>query len=642
MLTFGAPWFLAGLAGLLAPLLIHLINKERATPLRFPSVRFITRSALPQRGRRSPRDWLLLLLRLLFFAAVVIALAQPRWVEPGVAGAVEEPNESVIFVVDSSASMSAQGAWERAEAIIDEALDSVSQRTPIGWVFFANGALAAQAPAPGQKPDLDELLPVITGSNPSVALREALSFVPEGESARLIILSDFQAGDWSRSDWPVLPQGIELDFQPIHKEAPDNVGVVSAEVFPAPGNQLRVIARVRNFSDEAITATLSLGNLASEEMTLAPGELRPVAFLVERGRPVPSMLILTTPEGQDDYALDNTYALWLDAPPPLTVGLVLPAAEEPQKLVEADFVANALMADAETGHRSFQIVPLQPDMTPAGGPQPEIIYLAGAGGYLEPGQLNALKGFVEDGGTLLVTPSQAGSRQQARLRESGLTDVAYLGQPGRHGDRARTYRIGSLNERSFLGRLFDEETSRDLYLAEIFEYVKLRPSDEATVLIATEEGDPVLIEERLGKGLVLTSAIGLDTEWSDLPLRNSFLPLLREALADSASGSDPVLRLSPGELPGETAPRAFLDAEGHPVEVNVSRAESDFTPVSLSSLRAALTGGRGSQAETESVAPDSESGKSLWPWFALAALVIFILESTLAGVRPAAPKLRHA
>lgn len=642
MLSFGAPMFLAGLAGLLAPLLIHLINKERATPLRFPSVRYISRSALPQTGRRSPKDWLLLLLRMLMFAAIVIALAQPRWVDPeGAAVATEEASPPIVFVVDASASMRAEGAWERAEAIIDETLDSVSQSTPIGWVFFANGNIATQAPAAGQKPDLERITPALAEGNPATALREAVAMLPEEESARFVLISDFQASDWSRADWPALPKGSELSFEPVFDEAPANVGIVSAEVFPAPGGHLRVIARVRNFSDSEVKAQLKLGALAAEDLTLTAGELRPVAFLIERDTPNAALLELTVDDASDDYALDNEYHLWLDAPPPLKVGVILPANEEPQKILEADFVGRALMADAETGHRSFELQPLTPELTLSNGAEPEIIYLAGAGGYLETEQLAALKTFVENGGTLLVTPSQAGSRQQSRLRESGLTGNAYLSQPGRHGDRAVEYRIGDLNERSFLGRLFDEETARDLYLAEIFEYVKLRPGDDATVLIATEEGDPLWTEERLGKGLVLTSAIGFDTQWSDLPLRNSFLPLLREALADSTREQDTVLRIHPGDRPGDDKAWAYLEVDRTPVEVNVDRGESDFTMIPLGSLRAAL--GTGDLLVSASAQGDNTSeGRNLWPWFALAALLFFILESAMAGAKPAASSLRHA
>ena len=72
MIAFAHPWFLLGLAGLAVPVVLHLMNREIAVPLRFPSIRFIRVARLPQAGRRRLRDLLLLALRLLLLAAAIL------------------------------------------------------------------------------------------------------------------------------------------------------------------------------------------------------------------------------------------------------------------------------------------------------------------------------------------------------------------------------------------------------------------------------------------------------------------------------------------------------------------------------------------------------------------------------------------
>ena len=93
MLTFINPGLLWGLAGLAIPIAIHLVNRQRAVPLSFSSIRFIKRTTLQQKNRRSLTDLLLLLLRLAFLAAVIAALSGPRW----------EPEPKGLLASDESA-----------------------------------------------------------------------------------------------------------------------------------------------------------------------------------------------------------------------------------------------------------------------------------------------------------------------------------------------------------------------------------------------------------------------------------------------------------------------------------------------------------------------------------------------------------
>src|SRR5205823_14019991 len=62
-MTFLAPVFLAGLAALAIPLLVHLIQRERKRVVEFPSLMFLRRIPYQSVRRRRIRNWLLLALR---------------------------------------------------------------------------------------------------------------------------------------------------------------------------------------------------------------------------------------------------------------------------------------------------------------------------------------------------------------------------------------------------------------------------------------------------------------------------------------------------------------------------------------------------------------------------------------------------
>ena len=78
--------------------------------------------------------------------------------------------------------------------------------------------------------------------------------------------------------------------------------------------------------------------------------------------------------------------------------------------------------------------------------------------------------------------------------------------------------------------------------ARFFQYELLEPvaSDGGrTVILRYETGAPALVEAEIGAGRVLLLTTTVDREWTDLPIRPGFLPLIQEAarrLAGAPSG----------------------------------------------------------------------------------------------------------
>ena len=61
-MSFLTPLFLAGLAAIAVPVIIHLIQKERKNVVAFPSLMFLRRIPYESVNRRKIRNWPLLLL----------------------------------------------------------------------------------------------------------------------------------------------------------------------------------------------------------------------------------------------------------------------------------------------------------------------------------------------------------------------------------------------------------------------------------------------------------------------------------------------------------------------------------------------------------------------------------------------------
>src|SRR3954470_2613030 len=112
---FLAPLFLAGLAALAVPVLIHLINRERKEVIAFPSLMFLQKISYKSVRRQKLRHILLLALRCLALAIVVSAFARPffhRNTPPTIAaGGARE----VVVLLDRSYSMGYADRWTRAQ-----------------------------------------------------------------------------------------------------------------------------------------------------------------------------------------------------------------------------------------------------------------------------------------------------------------------------------------------------------------------------------------------------------------------------------------------------------------------------------------------------------------------------------------------
>src|SRR5947208_17096895 len=114
-MNFLAPAFLAGLAAVAVPVIIHLINRERKVVVEFPSLMFLQRIPYRSVRRQKLRHLLLLALRCLALAIVVAAFARPFFRRTSVANAAGVGAREVVVLLDRTYSMGFADRWMRAE-----------------------------------------------------------------------------------------------------------------------------------------------------------------------------------------------------------------------------------------------------------------------------------------------------------------------------------------------------------------------------------------------------------------------------------------------------------------------------------------------------------------------------------------------
>jgi hypothetical protein len=193
----------------------------------------------------------------------------------------------------------------------------------------------------------------------------------------------------------------------------------------------------------------------------------------------------------------------------------------------------------------------------------------------------------------------------------------------------------------------------------------------AQVAAKLEDGSPLLIEQKVGEGKVLTFTSSFDNATNDLPVKPSFVPFVEQSAAylgrvedrNTSYAVDSYLdlradreRASSVEVIGPKGERAlslkeaatanslrltdsgFYDVRRENgrqelIAVNVDRRESDLDPETAENLKlwegTGANSGSASQAGTLE-APNPEP-QSFWWWVALLAFVALLAESFLSA-----------
>src|SRR5512136_1800652 len=102
---FGAPWWLLGVLAGAAPIIIHLLNRQRFKRVTWAAMDWLLKALERNRRRMRVENLLLLIVRVAIVVLVALALAKPI-LEAGPAAALAGGSRVCrVFVVDNSYSM---------------------------------------------------------------------------------------------------------------------------------------------------------------------------------------------------------------------------------------------------------------------------------------------------------------------------------------------------------------------------------------------------------------------------------------------------------------------------------------------------------------------------------------------------------
>lgn len=530
-LQFLVPAFLAGLAVLAVPVILHLTRRQRSRVVEFPSLMFLERIPYRSMRRRKIRHWLLLLIRASALVLLVAAFARPLFTGVDLAaGTVLGPRE-VVILLDRSYSMSYDDRWDAAVAAAAEVAAGLQPIDRASLVFFDEGAQAATRSASEPERLTRALAEARAGSKgtrygPALKLAESILADSELPNQELFLVSDFQRSGWSGESDVRLPATVRVtpvsvggaDGDPV----PENVAVSDLDlrrdlfsgrervtavarltrVGGAEARDVEVTLAVDGRVVESATATLgpegaaavtfepftlpgpfTTGEVSVTDDALAPDDVRRFAISPGRAR---SVLVVRGPSAGGRGTLYLERALGISRGAGYRVD-----------------VRGAGSLTADLTQRSVVVL----SDVPLGGPAAD-----------------NLRDFLEAGGGALVI-----------LGESGGVGAAAAGLlPGSVGapvDRLDAGRIGYIDYSHPILESFAGPDGGDFSRARFYRYRALTLTDGARVLARFDDGQPAMVEGRVGEGRIVVWSSSADNFWNDLVLQPLFLPLLHQTVA---------------------------------------------------------------------------------------------------------------
>jgi hypothetical protein len=562
---FLAPALLLGLIAAVLPWIIHRIGRRRARPVRFAAMELLLRAEREVSARRRLRDVALLLARTGLAMALPLAFARPFTEVRSDLPAVTTHSQSAVVVIDDSASMRrslGRGGtpFDVAKTRAREIVEHLSPDSEIALVLASEGSAAPIAELSGDRGRVAAALEAVTVSarraDFAAALRRATQMLSSSTRGdRLIyVITDLQAAGWEGVAPALLAAGPEVVVLDVSGGEPwTNRAVVGLGAEPAPeeGAQgIAVVAEIANFAAEparalGITLRLDGVEVARGFVDVPAGGRARKRFVhtVSGGARQAEVVI-----DHDGFVLDDRRACRVEASRGLRVLLVDGDPRTVRTEDEVFFLEAALRA----GGSNFSVTTVLPDELAN-----RELAAFGAVFMANVARPNAtvaaaITRYVEGGGGLFIS---VGDRVDVDTWNQTLKAV--LPQPlglkrsaaappgarpeGETVDLRPAERLAPIDRRHPLLAAFPAR-GEGLASARFFQFLLLAPVPEAPgrrIVLRYENGAPALVDAEIGRGRVLLLTTSVDREWTDLPIRPGFLPLVQEAaryLAAAPSG----------------------------------------------------------------------------------------------------------
>lgn len=549
------PWVLVAGAAVAIPIVLHLWRR-RPQRMLFPAIQFIQERHQQARRKLRLREVLLLLLRVLALTALTLGFARPV-VGPAAMLTAESASARVVVVIDNSVRMDysdgKQSRLDRAKQAAGRLISQLPTGCSLAVIDCQPGPIGFEADRAGALSRLRQVR-ALPGAQPvAAATLRACELLATGNSGggEVVVISDCTAPGWPKETVAAIRKqlqshsGLRISVVDVGAEESFNIRLGELQVVPevaSPGDNVYVRTTLAAPMADSFAVELFVGPVhpdASAKLGRLTAASTPAAVSprVER-RGLQTVTVAPDGEGQVQFGFavheegfyqgyvalaqadallwDNRRYFTVHVRPPERVLLVAPKQAldrtvylrlmlEPEELTKfgqgrfrCEVLDQARLAEGDLS--AYAVIALV-DPQPLGTTQAQRLYQ-----YVSQGGGLAIFLGAEAADPRAWEAEPVNSLLPARpLRQARVPEGTWL--------RPESYHHPILQPlEPYAGKLPWE-------LAPVFRYWQLSaPAGDASTIVSFSDGQPALVERRLGAGRVLLLA----TPLSDPPREGSW------------------------------------------------------------------------------------------------------------------------
>ena len=496
---------------------------------------------------------------------------------------------STVILLDDSFSMNAKDGFTQARTLSSSLLNDLGKGSEASVIRMGGSAAPLFAKPTSENDILAQRINLLKAQSDRIplldSLDEALGAIHSGKNPKkeIILLSDFRKSDWENLDLAALASFKERmkeeTIQPVitiidlGEDKNQNVSVEEIELSATSvgiGQTIKIRANLRNWGDNVyqgdLVARLFIDGAdthTDEALLSLPAKESTQVIFTHHFKKAGSHTIGIDLSVADDLHQDNRRSASINVIDRLGVLLVDGDPSQEWLRGETDFIKLALTPFFEAEEKKeletkdlieAQVVSAT-NFDPVQNLKGQSLVVLANVSKLSEESTKAIETFVTEGGGLWVCAGDQMDldwyNQALGPVGTGLLPLTILSDKRKSTTESiRTHIVSSFFEHPALS-LFNDPRNGSLADAEIRNWIQLDESQaklekNITVLARLETGDPLIVEKKIGEGVVLFLGTSIDTDWTNLPARSCYLPLAQQLASYLADQVTPPRNLLSG------------------------------------------------------------------------------------------------
>lgn len=577
MLSFENPYALLALPALAVPWLLHRMRQAEFRDQAWGAMRLLEQAVSQSRQRRRIENLILVLIRSIILLLIIIAFANPNFGFSESVSTQSGAPRRYVFLIDNSPSMHRNCENPPVSRAIDSVREELRRNTVADSieVYLLRGSVAEKylegSPAQVDRQLADGEIPLdYRFLDLGSCLRDFIDQHDEETttgSARVFLLSDFQATTWNPADagsansltntLVELADEVSLQVVNLSNDLPsENLRIETLQLDSHglhPGLEGLVKASVRSIGNSPGTTSITLKRnglpIAERDLEVPASGEAPTLFSVDL--PEEGTSFLEAQLATDALVYDNSRSIVADFRNTLRL-LIVDGSPNSSASVRGALRAAYAAGLGEAGRPQCRIIEMSAEDLLQG------VELTGFDAVLllqddlrETELSKRLQRFVLLGGTCLMlagVPADAAELEQDLETKSAdrsrIPSFELIQLPG---ETPTSFSAEDLSE--FFGETSPElrRALQSTFFRAYYQVVSANESDEWTVRLRFSNDVPAILHRTFGRGSIVVITAPLDLSQTNWTLWTSFLPVMQQSLLQALKATKPQQRLIVGQ-----------------------------------------------------------------------------------------------